>query len=108
MTENGGQFLCVNCWILATFVEKLMMETHIVFYYKDGKTTSTYIRNLRPGNVLVGGSGEVLTLVCKDAYNFMFLGENNHKYEKCKDDWISGPSHTKRKDSQQQHNYIML
>ena len=47
--------------------EKLMItETHIVFYYKDGKTTSSYIRNLRPGNVLVGGSGEVLTLVCKD------------------------------------------
>ena len=48
--------------------EKLMMtETHIVFYYEGGKPSPTYIRNLRPGNVLVGGSGEVLTLVCKDA-----------------------------------------
>ena len=40
--------------------EKLIMtETHIVFYYEDGKPSPTYIRNLRPGNVLVGGSGEV-------------------------------------------------
>ena len=47
--------------------EKLIMtETHIVFYYEDGKPSPTYIRNLRPGNKLVGGSGEVLTLVCKD------------------------------------------
>ena len=45
--------------------EKLIMtETHIVFHYEDGKPSPTYIRNLRPGNVLVGGSGEVLTLVC--------------------------------------------
>ena len=48
--------------------EKLIMtETHIVFHYEDGKPSPTYIRNLRPGNVLVGGSGEVLTLVCKYA-----------------------------------------
>ena len=48
--------------------EKLIMtETHIVFYYEDGKPSPTYIRNLRPGNVLVGGSGEVLTLVSKYA-----------------------------------------
>ena len=40
--------------------EKLIMtETHIVFHYEDGKPSPTYIRNLRPGNVLVGGSGEV-------------------------------------------------
>ena len=48
--------------------EKLIMtETHIVFYYEDGKPSPTYIRNLRPGNVLVGGLGEVLTLVSKYA-----------------------------------------
>ena len=44
--------------------ELVMTETHIVFYYEDGKPSPTYIRNLRPGNVLVGGSGEVLTLEC--------------------------------------------
>ena len=48
--------------------EKLIMtETHIVFYYEDGKPSPTYIRNLRPGSVLVGGSEEVLTLECKYA-----------------------------------------
>ena len=41
--------------------ELIMTETHIVFYYQDGKPTSTYAKNLRPGNVLVGGSGEVRT-----------------------------------------------
>jgi len=38
--------------------ELVMTETHIVFYYEDGKPTPDYIRNLSPGNVLVGGSGE--------------------------------------------------
>ena len=33
--------------------------THILFYYEDDKPTSTYAKDLRPGNVLVGGSGEV-------------------------------------------------
>ena len=41
--------------------ELVMTETHIVFYYEDGKPTSTYAKDLRPGNVLVGGSGEVST-----------------------------------------------
>ena len=45
--------------------ELVMTETHIVFYYEDGKPTPTYIRNLSPGNALVGGSGEVSTLLCK-------------------------------------------
>ena len=33
--------------------------THILFYYEDDKPTSTYAKDLRPGSVLVGGSGEV-------------------------------------------------
>ena len=34
--------------------------THILFYYEeDSKPTPTYAKDLRPGNVLVGGSGEV-------------------------------------------------
>ena len=34
--------------------------THILFYYEDdGKPTPAYAKDLRPGNVLVGGSGEV-------------------------------------------------
>ena len=41
--------------------ELVMTETHIVFYYEDGKPTSTYAKDLRPGNVLVGGSGEAST-----------------------------------------------
>ena len=39
--------------------ELIMTETHIVFYYEDGEPTPAFIRNLKPGNVLVGGSGEV-------------------------------------------------
>ena len=45
--------------------ELTLTETHNVFYYEDGKPTPTYIRNLSPGNALVGGSGEVSTLLCK-------------------------------------------
>ena len=33
--------------------------SHNVFYYKDGKATPTYAENLRPGNIIVAGSGEV-------------------------------------------------
>ena len=40
--------------------ELTLTETHNVFYYEDGKPTPTFARNLSPGNVLVGGSGEVL------------------------------------------------
>ena len=40
--------------------EKLIMtDTHNVFYYKEDKPTPTYVKNLRSGNVLVGGSGKV-------------------------------------------------
>ena len=39
--------------------ELIMTETHNVFYYKDGKPSSTFGMNLSPGSVLVGGSGEV-------------------------------------------------
>ena len=39
--------------------ELTLTGTHIVFYYEDGKPTPTYARNLSPGNVLVGGTGEV-------------------------------------------------
>ena len=35
--------------------------THNVFYYEDGKPTPTYAKNLSPGNVIVGGSGEVVS-----------------------------------------------
>ena len=39
--------------------ELIMTGTHIVFHYDDGKPTPAFIRDLKPGNVLVGGSGEV-------------------------------------------------
>ena len=40
--------------------EKLIMTgTHNVFYYEEDKPTPTYVKNLRPGNVLVGESGKV-------------------------------------------------
>ena len=40
--------------------EKLIMtDSHNVFYYKEDKPTPTYVKNLRPGNVLVGESGKV-------------------------------------------------
>ena len=33
--------------------------SHNVFYFKDGKPTPTYAENLRPGNLIVSGSGMV-------------------------------------------------
>ena len=40
--------------------EKLIMSaTHIVFSYEEDKPTPTYVKDLSPGNVLVGGSGKV-------------------------------------------------
>ena len=40
--------------------EKLIMTgTHNVFYYKEDKPTPTYVKDLSPGNVLVGGTGKV-------------------------------------------------
>ena len=39
--------------------ELILTETHNVFYYKDGKPSSTFAMNLSPGSVLVGGSEEV-------------------------------------------------
>ena len=40
--------------------EKLIMTgTHNVFYYEEDKPTPTYVKDLRPGNVLVGGIGQV-------------------------------------------------
>ena len=40
--------------------EKLIMtDTHNVFYYKEGKPTPTFVEDLSPGNVLVGGIGQV-------------------------------------------------
>ena len=41
--------------------ELIMTGTHIVFHYEDGEPTPAFIRDLKPGNVLVGGSGEVST-----------------------------------------------
>ena len=41
--------------------ELTMTGTHIVFYYEDGEPSPAFIRDLKPGNVLVGGSGEVST-----------------------------------------------
>ena len=40
--------------------EKLILTgTHNVFYYEEDKPTPTYVKDLRPGNVLVGGIGQV-------------------------------------------------
>ena len=41
--------------------EKLIMsDTHNVFYYVEGDIPqATYVKDLIPGNVLVGGSGKV-------------------------------------------------
>ena len=40
--------------------EKLIMSaTHIVFSYEEDKPTPTYVKDLSPGNVLVGGTGKV-------------------------------------------------
>ena len=40
--------------------EKLIMsDTHIVFSYEEDKPTPTYVKDLSPGNVLVGGTGKV-------------------------------------------------
>ena len=41
--------------------ELIMTGTHIVFHYEDGESTPAFIRDLKPGDVLVGGSGEVST-----------------------------------------------
>ena len=40
----------------------IVTGTHIVFYYENGEPTPAFIRDLKPGNVLVGGSGEVSTI----------------------------------------------
>ena len=43
--------------------EKLTLtETHNVFYYEHGIPTAIYAKDLRPGNVLVGGSDKVQIL----------------------------------------------
>ena len=39
--------------------ELIMTGTHNVFYYKEDKHTPTYVKDLRPGNVLVGGIRQV-------------------------------------------------
>ena len=40
--------------------EKLTLtESHNVFFYNKGQPTPTYAINLKPGDVLVGGSGKV-------------------------------------------------
>ena len=40
--------------------EKLIMtDNHNVFSYEEDKPTSTYVKDLSPGNVLVGGAGKV-------------------------------------------------
>ena len=55
--NNRGKFLEIKT---DDGEELTLTETHIVFYYENSKPTPTYARNLSPGNVLVGGSGEVL------------------------------------------------
>ena len=50
--------------------ELTLTDTHNVFYYEDGKPTPTYARNLSPGNVLVGGSGQVLYEYDNTYYRF--------------------------------------
>ena len=43
--------------------EKLTLtETHNVFYYEHGIPTAIYAKDLRPGNVLVGGTDKVQIL----------------------------------------------
>ena len=54
--NNRGKFLEIKT---DDGEELTLTETHIVFYYENSKPTPTYARNLSPGNVLVGGSGEV-------------------------------------------------
>ena len=44
--------------------ELTLSETHNVFYYEDGKPVAIFAKNLSPGNVLVGGSGEVFYECC--------------------------------------------
>ena len=63
----------------------IVTETHIVFYYENGEPTPAFIRDLKPGNVLVGGSGEVSTIYYLLSYSklhqqfshFNFAGEND-------------------------------
>ena len=59
-TDDGGQLT--------------LTLTHILFYYEDDKPTSTYAKDLRPGNVLVGGSGEV----CSDLDSIIM--DNGHNF----------------------------
>ena len=63
----------------------IVTETHIVFYYENGEPTPAFIRDLKPGNVLVGGSGEVSLIYNLLSYSklhqqfshFNFAGEND-------------------------------
>ena len=95
LSDETGRLTKVLGWLELNYNEKvsfleikthdgeelIMTETHIVFYYEDGEPTPAFIRNLKPGNVLVGGSGQVspypnqhliisysiiLTLLCRE------------------------------------------
>ena len=75
LSEETGSMTKVLGWIELNFKRQVsflkikthdgeeltMTGTHIVFHYEDGEPTPAFIRDLKPGNVLVGGSGEVST-----------------------------------------------
>ena len=66
--------------------EKLIMTgTHNVFYYKEDKPTPTYVKDLSPGNVLVGGSGKVQIPATAFIIHYLILipEKNNQEYEIC-------------------------
>ena len=91
--------------------ELIMTETHIVFYYEDGEPTPAFIRDLKPGNVLVGGTVEVSPNYPNQfliiSYS-NFAGKNHQKNGKSGDGWIFDPSDRKWENCQQQYISILL
>ena len=72
--------------------------SHIIFYYENGEQASTYAKNLNPGNVIIGGSGEVISnniILQHHSANCKNLGEDYHDYGTCLADWIFGSSYRK-------------
>ena len=91
--------------------ELIMTETHIVFYYEDGEPTPAFIRDLKPGNVLVGGTVEVSPNYPNQfliiSYS-NFAGKNHQKNGKSGDGWIFDPTDREWENCQQQHISILL
>ena len=72
--------------------------SHIIFYYENGEQASTYAKNLNPGNVIIGGSGEVISnniILQHHSANCKNLGKDYHDYGTCLADWIFGSSYRK-------------